>query len=246
MRRLQPSAMPNSATAIQPYVGTHDGVLELIKFVALASMLADHVGRYAMGASLESAAFAAGRLAFPLFGYVLAVNLSRPGNVRERCARTARRLVVWCLLSLLPSAWARGDVLPINIFATLAIATTMCGLVASESQGARAIVAWTCLFLSAIFVEFSLIGVAWMVTVFLWRTHSGSVVLRLGPIVSIGLLATLNASYGGASAALMTLAAPFFVLLAPRLGFRVPRYRQLFYVLYPLHLVFIGAWNAVS
>ena len=64
-----------------------DGQLEALKWIALASMFLDHFGRHLLGWGQETWVFALGRIAFPLFALVLALNLARAG--RPRGARGA-------------------------------------------------------------------------------------------------------------------------------------------------------------
>ena len=81
-----PSRIGASSCAFKslPLLRLNDGQLEALKWLALVSMLVDHFGRYAFGLGTDSWAFAIGRLAFPLFAFVLASNLARPGERVER------------------------------------------------------------------------------------------------------------------------------------------------------------------
>ena len=78
-----------------------DGQLEALKWLAFGTMLIDHFGRYAFGLSVDSWAFAVSRVTFPIFAFVLAVNMARPGDRAGRARRTGRRLTLWAILSLL-------------------------------------------------------------------------------------------------------------------------------------------------
>src|SRR3954465_9533777 len=86
-----------------------DGQPEALKWIALASMFLDHFGRHLIGYGQDTWVFALGRIAFPLFSLVLALNLSREGDPPARAARPALRLGAWCAVSVLPSIWARGE-----------------------------------------------------------------------------------------------------------------------------------------
>jgi len=55
-----------------------DGQLEALKWIALASMFLDHFGRHLLGWGQDTWVFALGRIAFPLFALVLALNLRQP------------------------------------------------------------------------------------------------------------------------------------------------------------------------
>src|SRR5215212_1508190 len=98
--------------------GWSDGQLEALKWIALASMFLDHFGRHLLGYGQETWVFALGRVAFPLFVLVLALNLSRPGDRTARAPRTARRLALWCVVAVLPPVWARGEPMLVNVLGT--------------------------------------------------------------------------------------------------------------------------------
>src|SRR5271156_2823230 len=55
-----------------------DGSLEAIKWVALVLMVFDHVNKYLYAEKLP-VIFQLGRIVMPMFGFVLAYNLARPG-----------------------------------------------------------------------------------------------------------------------------------------------------------------------
>ena len=57
-----------------------DGTIEGLKWLALVLMTGDHVNKYLFNATLP-VLFEAGRIALPLFVFVLAYNLARPGTL---------------------------------------------------------------------------------------------------------------------------------------------------------------------
>jgi hypothetical protein len=228
--------------------GFTDGQLEALKWVALASMFLDHIGRLALGHGMDGWVFAGGRLAFPLFALVLGINLARVGPRRTRAARTALRLGIWCAVAIVPSIWARGEPQVLNVLGTLGLGALLCALMADSStnQAPRLSVvvrlALAGLALTAApHVEFGLAGVVLAPAVYLATTGR----LALGAVLtaaSLGMTAQLNADFGGWPALVGTLAAVPLAWGAQRLPLHVPRLRQSFYVIYPLHLALIGAW----
>jgi len=69
-----------------------DGTVEALKWLALVLMTGDHVNKYLFNATLP-VLFEAGRVALPLFVFVLAYNLARPGTLeRGVYGRTMSRL----------------------------------------------------------------------------------------------------------------------------------------------------------
>ena len=228
--------------------GFTDGQLEALKWVALTSMFLDHIGRLALGHGMDGWVFAGGRLAFPLFALVLGINLARVGSRRERAARIALRLGFWCAVSIVPSIWARGEPQVLNVLGTLGLGALLCALMAGScgaqaprlSGVVRLALAGFAL-VAAPHVEFGLAGVLLVPAVYLATTGR----LELGAVLgatSLGMTAQLNADFGGWPALVGTLAAVPVAWIAQRLPLHVPRLRQSFYVIYPVHLALIGAW----
>ena len=94
--------------AVQAPVGTapglvlNSGPLEALKWLALLPMTPDHVNKHLLHASVPEL-LAAGRLALPLFGFVLGCNLARPGALASGgYSRTARRLAVFGSIATIP------------------------------------------------------------------------------------------------------------------------------------------------
>ena len=85
-----------------PKLELSSGTLETLKWLALLLMTLDHVNKHLLHASVPEL-FAAGRLALPLFGFVLGYNLARPGAlVNGGYSRTARRLAIFGTIATIP------------------------------------------------------------------------------------------------------------------------------------------------
>jgi hypothetical protein len=223
---------------IRRWLCLSDGHLEALKWIAFGSMLIDHVGRYAFGLGLESWAFAAGRLAFPLFAFVLASNLAREGSRGVRAWRTSRRLAVWALISVLPSWWARDAWLPVNVLATLSIGAALCSIIDSGRSALVRVAVFAVGIAAAVFVEFGIPGVLLVVAV--QRVQIGwSAASRYLAIAMIGLIAGVNMTFGGAMAAGCTIAAIGAVVAIQLVRSEFPRLKWIFYAAYPTHFVAI-------
>jgi TraX protein len=94
----------------------HPGSLEAMKLVAFAAMVCDHVNKIVLKLQWPSLT-TVGRLAFPLFAFVLAVNLLRHTRNAEGYFR---RLVIWGLATQPVYLWATGRQ-DLNILFTLAV-----------------------------------------------------------------------------------------------------------------------------
>lgn len=222
-----------------------DGQLEALKWIALASMLLDHFGRHLLGWAQESWVFAGGRIAFPLFAFVLAMNLARRGDQAARSARVAGRLGLWAGISVFPSVLARGDPHVFNVLFTLSLGAALCWTLASDKPVTLRLAACIAIAVASQQVEFGLAGVFLVVAVFVWRNdgQAGSALLA-----AVLFLATawLNASFGGVPALLGTLACLPIAWLVSRVPLHAPRLQLAFYLIYPLHLGLIGVWKALD
>ena len=247
---MKPAVSPRSRVAPRPEAipslfDLADGQREALKWIALVSMLIDHIGRYGLGLNTQSWAFAAGRLAFPIFAFVLATNLAREGDRIGRLRRTMFRLGFWCGVSVMPSWWARAEFLPVNVFATLALGAVLCWVVetwgasgAMRRLGTGLVALATCL--AACFVEFSVPGVGLIPTLYAWRRtgRAGVAGICAALLILIGLM---NAAFGGATAGWITLGAVGVAAGVQCLPVQMPRLKLLFYAIYPIHLTLLGA-----
>jgi hypothetical protein len=233
------SHVPPHALTTRRSLAFTDGQLETLKWVALASMFLDHFGRHLLGYGQETWVFALGRIAFPLFALVLGSNLAREGHQPERAARTARRLAIWCAVSVFPSIWARGEPMVVNVLGTLGLGAIVCWSLASQASLLLRVAVCVAAAVASNHVEFGLMGVFLVPAVYLalaGRPGEG------GVLAAVLFLTTawFNGSFGGVPAFAGTLAALVIAVLVRQLPLAVPRVGRLFYVIYPLHLALIG------
>nr|BAC81999.1 TrbP [Delftia acidovorans] len=207
-----------------------DGTVEALKWLALVLMTGDHVNKYLFNATLP-VLFEAGRVALPLFVFVLAYNLARPGTLeRGVYGRTMSRLAMFGALASVPFVALGGLYAgwwPLNVMFTLLVVTATAYLV---ERGGK--------------LHLAAAGVVFLV--------GGSSVEYWWPAVAFGLAVwsyTRRPSWAAAAVAVLACAALWFVnrnlwalaalpvlFLASRVDVRVPRLRWAFYAYYPLHL----------
>lgn len=237
---MSDNADPRSSSTSGAPLGFTNGQIEALKWIALASMFLDHFGRHLLGYGQDTWVFALGRIAFPLFAFVLAVNLAREGDRATRAARTARRLALWGAVAVVPSVLARGEPMLLNVLFTLMLGAGLCWVMASERTWmplraglcvAIAMASW--------YVEFGLGGVFLIPAIYLWCTERqwGAAVLAAILFFMTGWLNALN---GGVPGMLGTLAALPIAWVVRLLPVSVPRLQLGFYLVYPLHLALIG------
>ena len=187
-------------------------------------------------------AVGAGRLAFPLFVFVLACNLARPGDRAHRAARVTVRLAIACAVSTPAVIWARGEPGLVNVFGTLGLGTALCWLLVTQGHilwlGALCVL----ICVAGHHVEFDVIGVCLLPAIYLWRVHDLREAAAFSVVLFLALI-HLNGSYGGLYGYVGTLCAVPVAWAVARVPLRMPRMRWLFYAIYPLHMALIGALN---
>lgn len=223
--------MLNKATL--PRLVVPDGALEVLKWIALLLMTGDHVNKYLFNGT-KVLLFNAGRVAMPLFVFVLAYNLARPGALeRGAYTRTMKRLALFGVLAT-PAFIALGGLMvgwwPLNIlFALLALTSVLCLV---ERRTVNGYVAAAVVFLVAgSSVEFWWPTLAFGLAVWWYCKQPSWMALALA-LVALAALWFVSGN-------LWALAALPVILVATRVDLHVPRLRWVFYAYYPVHLVAI-------
>lgn len=229
-------------------VRVNDGALEALKWLALLAMTVDHVNTYLL-APREPALYAVGRLAFPLFAFVLGANLARPGALaRGVHRRLLWRLAVFAVLATVPFTllWQqRWGWWPLNILFTLWVATAVIALI--ERGGSWRWCAAALLFaLGGAVVDYLWLGVALVIAAWaLVRRPSGWRMLAFSACVaSLSVLAWLLHATPFMHSGWAIVALPL-IALATRVELRLPHLRWVFYAYYPAHLMAIWLWRAL-
>jgi hypothetical protein len=210
-----------------PPLHVPDGSVEALKWIALALMTGDHVNKYLFNASLPFL-FEAGRLALPIFVFVLAYNLARPGALeRGAYTRTMKRLAIFGALASVPFMALGGLVAgwwPLNVLFTLFVVTACVYLVEKDRKGW----AFFVLLVGGVLVEFLWPAVVFGVAVWRYckRPNWDAATFALLALVALGLI----------NRNLWALAALPLILVASRVDLSMPRLRWTFYAYYPLHL----------
>jgi hypothetical protein len=216
-----------------PRLAIADGTIEALKWLGLVLMTLDHINKHALHEGVP-ALFYAGRLAMPLFAFVLAFNLARPDSLaRGTYGRVAGRLAAFGAMATVPFvalgglAWGWW---PLNMMFTLLVATGVLYLV--ERGGAMRLAGAGALFLlGGANVEFW--WPALVIVLAAWRYVRRPSWLAL-------------AAWVGATAALYAVNRNFWALVAlpilfaaPHVQVQVPRLRTFFYAFYPAHLALL-------
>ena len=208
-----------------------NGTLEALKWLALLLMTADHVNKYLFNGT-KALLFDAGRIAMPLFVFVLAYNLARPGALdRGAYERTAKRLALIGTLAT-PIFIALGGIKdgwwPLNIIFTLLSLTVVLFLMEQRTIGGY-VTAAAMFLISGSSVEFWWSALALGVAVWWYCKRPSSMPSALA-LTALSSLWFVNHN-------LWALVAVPVALAATNVDLRVPRLQRAFYAYYPLHLV---------
>lgn len=140
--------MTDSAASLKtpwtmPRLVIADGTVEGLKWLGLLLMTGDHINKYLFNGTLPFL-FEAGRLAMPIFVFVLAFNLARPGQrKRGMYQRTMKRLAVFAVIASVPFIALGGLYAgwwPLNILFTLLALTATVYLIERGNIVAAALV----------------------------------------------------------------------------------------------------------
>ena len=213
-----------------PRITLADGTVEALKWLALLLMTLDHINKHLFDAKLPGV-FEAARLCMPLFGFVLAYNLARPGALlRGTHVRAMKRLAFFGTLAS-PFFMGLGGLIwgwwPLNIMFLLLLATGLIYLI-EKGGAAHLIAAGVVFFIGGMFVEFWWIGLAYCLAAWWYCKSPNQAALILWGMAA-ALLYVINGNYWA------LLALPL-IFAAPYINIKMPRFRYAFYMYYPAHL----------
>jgi hypothetical protein len=218
--------------ARQPIV-LSDGLIEVIKWIALLLMTADHYNKYIYNGTIPYV-FEAGRLALPIFSIVFAYNLSRINIVTSGAyKRILTRLFAIALISSVPYI-ALGAVAfgwwPLNIIFTLLASGIAITIYESNSKFKIEIIT-TVVVLAGMVVEYMWPAITLTFCAYLFFKRPN--IQLLGSwFISLFCLYFINGNFWA------MLVIPIIILL-PFIKLNFPRWQYAFYCYYPAHLIIL-------
>lgn len=213
---------------------------ELVRWVAIVTMVVDHIGAVLMQADDALPLRAVGRVAWPLFAFLLAYNVARRG---VRPNRYLVPLLLWCVVSALPHYLA-FDRFVVNILGTLFLGAATLTLLTNrqrlmEKAPAALLLGFVAIWIASVHVEYGPVGVA-LVVAWWWALSTRAPLAWAVVVLLVGLQ---NYDWVVWPAAFLALAVPF---AAARLPLGLPRTGRLPWLFYPVHLAVLAAIDAVS
>lgn len=232
-RAVSPLAASNNHHIRLPHISVSDGTLEALKWLALLLMVADHINKYLLH-DASHRLFNAGRVAMPLFVFVLAYNLARPGSFeRGTHLRTMKRLAIFGILAT-PPFIALGGLLagwwPLNILFALLAMTAIIYFLEQQTAGGY-VLACTLFIVGGSSVEFWWPALAFGVAIW-WYCKKPKFVALLVAVLALMILRVINGNY-------WAIAAIPILVASVAVNIPMPRYKWVFYYFYPLHLSFL-------
>jgi hypothetical protein len=207
-----------------------NGSLEALKWAGLLLMTGDHVNKYLLAES-SPALYALGRMVMPLFGFVLMANLTRPGALKSGVhLRVMKRLTLFALLAT-PAFVHLVGWWPLNILATLLLATLIVRLLEQDGRAAR------CAALIVFLVGGALVEFWWPALLCCLGSWA---FLRRPDGLRMLWWASANASLAAVNGNFAAMAALPLIWGARQVEIPLPRSRWVFYAFYPLHLSLIA------
>lgn len=214
----------------------HSGSLEALKWAAVFFMVLDHVNLHLLNQAYPGM-YELGRLALPLFVFVLSYNLAQADG-ENVLNRTLSRLIPISVIAILPHAelnFDRSGLVPLNILFTLGSGIAVVALLEHSHKWGGVAAGLLFLGMGSV-VEYGWVGIGLFVSA--WLLFKKTTMLAM--ITTATLLVLLGYLYNGSQWALMSI--PMFLL-----GFwvraPVPRLRGALYFFYPAHLVVIAAFQ---
>lgn len=210
--------------------GFSDSALEAMKWLALVAMTVDHVNTVLFDRE-HAWMFAVGRLAFPLFAFVLGVNLARPTTSKPWAMR---RLLLWGCIAQPLHAWAFGSALPLNVLFTFVVAVAVIRLWETRREG------WAVLVFAVLplMVDYQWMGVACVLAAYAWARSpgfNGAVFM----VLALTSLTLVNGSFWQWTAVPVIASFAFWT-------WHVPRIRWAFYGYYVAHFAWLATIASIN
>jgi hypothetical protein len=213
-----------------PILELTDGQLEALKWIAALAMTGDHINKYLFHES-SALLFSVGRLALPLFVFVLAYNLGRPEAFKNGASiRTISRLFIFGACASVPFI-GLGEVAfgwyPLNVMFLLLILACCIHFLEKKTLAGYALTIFVFVMGGAL-VEFWWFGLMFGLAVWWYRKSPCWRALLCSLCGLLGLY-FVNGNMWAAASLVVILIVSYSPLSLPRL-------RWFFYGYYPVHL----------
>lgn len=208
-----------------------------LKLIALITMMIDHYG--AIFQNGINGYRIVGRLAFPIYAFILVEGYFHTSDVKKY----AKRLLLFAFISEIPFDLAFYGELEFkhqNIFFTLFIGLmTMYFIDNSEKYKVNKffIILISILLATGLSVDYSFVGVIYVIAFYFTRDMpKNEKILRIGIIIFL-----TNLAFTGYTQQFSLFSLPFIYIYNGELGAKNKVIQNLFYIMYPMHLLLFYA-----
>lgn len=223
-----------------PMLSLSSEAIETIKWLALFAMTLDHANKILLNTQFAWM-YNLGRLAMPLFGFILAYNLARPNTLKDHiCRRVVMRMFIIGLAAtpFYMAAFHHIGLGSLNIMFTLSLTICILCLIdrSMHSRNTDSIIiaralAVALFILSSLFVEGQHIAVVYVLAAWAYCKMQKIWTLLIWILSTVSLV-LINSNH-------WAVAAIPIVLIVSKVNLKLPRLKWVFYVYYPLHLAIL-------
>lgn len=216
------------------------GASETIKWLALIAMTLDHANKILFNVQFAWM-YALGRLAMPLFGYVLAYNLAKSDALKSNAYRRVMMRMFITGLAATPfykAAFHHVCLGSLNIMFTLGLATCILFLIdkSMQSNNADSVIITRALvvalfILGSLFVEGQTIAVGYVLAAWAYCKTQNVWTFLIWLLSTVGL-SLINGNH-------WAVAVIPIIFITSKVHVKLPRLKWLFYAYYPLHLAIL-------
>ena len=210
-----------------------------MKIIACIFMLIDHIGSVLFPDVIVFRVI--GRIAFPLFAFLIAYGAAKTRNIYKYFAR----LLIFAFISQIAISLTSWNIslYPLNIFFTLAAGVLSIILIrlTIEKKNPLFPVALAVLLISALLIPFDYGIAGILLIVMLWAAPQMTYLTRTASLLVFNVLLTF---FGTGNIQWFSIAALLFIFFFKDEHLKIPKWeRWAFYVFYPLHLVILHLIN---
>jgi len=207
-----------------------------LKIIAITSMLFDHIGAVIFPEIIVFRII--GRLAFPLFAFLLTEGYRHTSNLKSYLIR----LSIFAIISQYPFWEAFGYDAGLNIFFTLTIGLT--ALYLSEHYQSFLPFFILAILADLIHADYGMFGIFLIFIIYHYKNNFKKMMIYLIALYSIiYLTGALTAEYGAIHYYIQFFALFSFVFIANYNGREGRKAKYLFYIFYPGHLLILSLFR---
>ncbi len=206
-----------------------------LKMIAIISMLIDHIGAVVFPQFIEFRII--GRLAFPLFAFLITEGYRHTSNFK----RYLLRLFIFAIISQYPFWLAFGFDAGLNIFFTLTLGLIV--IYISEEYNNFLLVLLLAVLADLLNTDFGMLGVLVIFIIHLYRDDFFRMVSFVsGLYIVMFLLSGLTAAEDSIHYYIQLFALVSFVFMRFYSGREGLKLKYFFYLFYPVHLLLLGVF----